>query len=134
MLVLGIVLTVLAVLFGLGVSVSSSASTTLEVFGVDLGVAVPTVFFLGAATGAALLFGLWLAKSGLGRGYRRRKEIRELRAQAAPGDTAATDITEADAGADVPPDTSGSDELPTDERLAVEQHTATEPSDTKQPH
>ena len=38
MVVLGIVLIVLAVVFGLGVSVSSSDSTTLEVFGVDFGV------------------------------------------------------------------------------------------------
>ena len=137
MLVLGIVLIVLAVLFGLGVAVSSAASTTLSVFGVDLGAAVPTVFFLGAVTGAALLFGLWLTKAGLGRDYRRRKEIRELRAKAAPRGTAATDITEADAGADVPPgtiDSSATAELPADERLAAEQHTASDPSDTKQPH
>jgi uncharacterized integral membrane protein len=134
MAVLGIVLIVLAVLLGLGVSVSSTASTTMEVFGVDFGVSVPTVFFLGALVGAALIVGLWLTKMGLGRGYRRRKEIRELRAQAAPSETAATDITEADAGADVPPGTSGGNELPADERLAVEQQTATDPSDTKQPH
>ena len=134
MLVLGIVLIVLAVLFGLGVSVSSSASTTLSVFGVDLGASVPTVFFLGLVTGAALLFGLWLTKAGAGRGYRRRKEIRELRAQAAPRETAATDVTAADAGADVPPGTSDTAELPADDRLALEQDTAPDPSDTKQHH
>jgi hypothetical protein len=134
MAVLGIVLIVLAVLLGLGVSVSSNASTTMEVFGVDFGVSVPTVFFLGALVGAALIFGLWLTKLGLGRDYRRRKEIRELRAQAAPRETAATDITEADAGADVPPGTAGGNELPADERLAVEQDTAVDPRDTKQPH
>ena len=134
MLVLGIVLIVLAVLFGLGVAVSSAASTTLEVFGVDLGASVPTVFFLGVLTGAALLFGLWLTKAGAGRGYRRHKEIRELRAQAAPRETAAADVTAADAGADVPPGTSGTAELPADDRLAVEQDTAPDPSDTKQPH
>ncbi|HET6986160.1 MAG TPA: hypothetical protein VFI00_06065, partial [Kribbella sp.] len=83
MVVLGFVLIALALLFGIGVSVSSTASTTLEVFGVDFGVAVPTVFFLGAVTGVALIVGLWLTKMGLGRGYRRRKEMRKLRAQAA---------------------------------------------------
>ena len=70
MVVLGVVLIVLAVLFGLGVSVTSSASTKMEVFGVDFGVSVPTVFFLGALAGAALIAGLWLTKKGLGRGWR----------------------------------------------------------------
>ena len=108
MAVLGLVLIALAVLFGLGVSVSSSASTTLEVFGVDFGVSVPTVFFLGALTGAALLLGVWLTKKGVGREYRRRKEIRELRA------------------------TRG-----TEEPSAIEEQPATEetyPNESKQPH
>src|SRR5881227_870334 len=107
MAVLGIVLVVLAVLFGLGVSVSSTASTKLEVFGVDFGVSVPTVFFIGALTGAALIAGLWLLRKGLGRSYRRRKEMRELRAQAATTSTTSTspvggEITESDASADIP--------------------------------
>jgi hypothetical protein len=134
MVVLGIVLIALAVLFGLGVSVSSTAATKLEVFGVDFGVAVPTVFFLGVVAGAALILGLWLTKKGLGRSYRRRKEIRELRAQAATSDTPATDITESDTGADVPAGTTTAGELPADERLAAEQHTVVDPADTKQPH
>ncbi len=85
MFVLGVVLIVLAVLFGLGVSVSSGASTTMEIFGVDFGVGVTTVFFLGAAAGIAAAVGLWLTKKGLGRGWRRRKEVRELRQRAAAG-------------------------------------------------
>lgn len=149
MAVLGIVLIVLAVLFGLGVSVSSAASTTMEVFGVDFGVSVPTVFFLGAVTGAALIFGLWLTKKGLGRGYRRRKEMRELRAQAATTDT--TPTTESDVDTKAPEletktaeadtktagaDTKAADteELTADERLALERHTAADPTDNKQPH
>jgi len=128
MAVLGIVLIVLAVLFGLGVSVWSSASTTMEVFGVDFGVSVPTVFFLGALAGVALMFGLWLAKMGLGRDYRRRKEMRELRAQAAT--TTSTPTTESDAA----PEASDTKELTEDERPAVERHTAADPTDTKQPH
>jgi hypothetical protein len=128
MAVLGIVLIVLAVLFGLGVSVWSSASTTMEVFGVDFGVSVPTVFFLGALAGVALMFGLWLAKMGLGRDYRRRKEMRELRAQAAT--TTSTPTTESDAA----PEVSDTKELTEDERPAVERHTAADPTDTKQPH
>ncbi|TCO17698.1 hypothetical protein EV652_117151 [Kribbella steppae] len=140
MAVLGIVLIVLAVVFGLGVSVSSSASTTMEVFGVDFGVSVPTVFILGALAGVTLMSGLWLTKKGLGRGYRRRKEMKELRAQAATTDTAPA--TESDVDTKVPdadtkvPDTKAADteELTSDERLALEKHTATDPTDTKQPH
>jgi len=128
MAVLGIVLIVLAVLFGLGVSVSSPASTTMEVFGIDFGVSVPTVFLLGALAGVALMFGLWLAKKGLGRDYRRRKEMRELRAQAAT--TTSTPTTESDAA----PEASDTKELTEDERPAVERHTAADPTDTKQPN
>ncbi|MEU0092767.1 hypothetical protein [Kribbella sp. NPDC006257] len=94
MLALGIVLIVLAVLFGLGVSVSSGESTKMSVFGVDFGLAVPTLFLLGAATGIALFLGLWLTKKGLGRGYRRHKEVRELRQQVAAAPTTTDGTTE----------------------------------------
>jgi hypothetical protein len=100
MLALGIVLIVLAVLFGLGVSVSSGESTKMSVFGVDFGLAVPTLFLLGAATGIALFLGLWLTKKGLGRGYRRHKEVKELRQQVA----AAPSTTEPSDGATVDDD------------------------------
>lgn len=136
MAVLGIVLITLAVLLGLGVAVSSNASTSLEVFGVDFGVAVPTVFFLGALAGVGLMLGLWLTKLGLSRGYRRRKEVRELRA-AAGANSPAADITHSDAEADLQPgtpDDTAADELPADERLAIERHTASDPGDRKQPH
>jgi hypothetical protein len=136
MAVLGIVLIALALLFGLGVSVSSTASTKLEVFGVDFGVSVPTVFFLGALAGAALVVGLWLLKKGLGRGYRRRKEMRELRAQATttPSDTVGGEITESDASAGTPAAIETAGDSTADERLATEQELAPDPSDTKQPH
>ncbi|MEV5961772.1 hypothetical protein AB0L70_08410 [Kribbella sp. NPDC051952] len=145
MFVLGVVLIVLAVLFGLGVSVSSTASTKLEVFGVDFGVSVPTVFFLGVAAGAILMLGLWLTKKGLGRGYRRRKEMRELRAQAtttpdtAPAATTTPtpvggEITESDTKADLRPSVESRSDGPADERLAVEQELTPDPNDTKQPH
>jgi hypothetical protein len=128
MAVLGIVLIVLAVVFGLGVSVSSAASTTMEVFGVDFGVSVPTVFFLGALAGFALMGGLWLTKKGLGRGYRRRKEMRELRAQAATTDT--TPATESDADTKAP----DTEEPTPEERPAPDRPTPADPTDTKQPH
>jgi uncharacterized integral membrane protein len=126
MAVLGIVLIVLAVLFGLGVSASSTASTTMEVFGVDFGMSVATVFFLGALAGATLILGLWLTKKGLGRGYRRRKEMRELRAQATTGEVTEGDTTPATA--------TGRDEAPADERPAVEPPPTRDATDTKQPH
>jgi len=133
MAVLGIVLIALAVLFGLGVSVSSTASTKLEVFGVDFGVSVPTVFFLGALAGAALIGGLWLVKKGLGRGYRRRKEMRELRAQATstPSDTVGGEVTEGDTAT---PALETTTDTPADDRLATEQELAPDPGETKQPH
>ena len=133
MAVLGIVLIALAVLFGLGVSVSSTASTQLEVFGVDFGVSVPTVFFLGALAGAALIVGLWLVKKGLGRGYRRRKEMRELRAQATstPSDTVGGEVTEGDTAT---PALETTTDTPADDRLATEQELAPDPGETKQPH
>jgi uncharacterized integral membrane protein len=124
MVILGIVLIVLAVVLGLGVSVSSTDSTTLEVFGVNFGVMVPTIFFLGAAAGAALIVGLWLTKKGLGRGYRRRKEVRKLRQQveASSGDSAAGADPGADPGADAGPVPA----IEADERLATEPHTVAE--------
>lgn len=129
MAVLGIVLIVLAVVFGLGVSVSSAAATTMEVFGVDFGVSVPTVFILGALAGVALMAGLWLTKKGLGRGYRRRKEMRELRAQAATTDR--TPTTESDSTPEASEETP---ELTSEERPALDRQTTTDPTDTKQPH
>ncbi|WP_328989118.1 hypothetical protein OG394_23095 [Kribbella sp. NBC_01245] len=81
MFVLGIVLIVVAVLAGLGVATTSGQATTLEVYGIDLGMSVSAVFFFGAAAGAVAIAGLWLVKKGVGRGYRRRKEVKELRQQ-----------------------------------------------------
>lgn len=124
MAVLGIVLIALAVLFGLGVSVTSGASTTLEVFGVDFGVSVSTVFFLGAITGAALVAGLWLLKKGLGRGLRRRKEMRDLRAK----------VTDGEDTADVPAKPAEPAEVPADERPELPEQRAEDPSETHQPH
>jgi len=131
MVVLGIVVIVLAVLFGLGVSVSSTAATKLEVFGVDFGVSVSTVFFLGALAGAALIAGLWLTKKGLARSLRRRKQLRELRARATPVETpVGGEVTASDAT----PALESTREAPGDERLATEQELAPDPDDTKQPH
>jgi hypothetical protein len=131
MVVLGIVVIVLAVLFGLGVSVSSTAATKLEVFGVDFGVSVATVFFLGALAGAALIAGLWLTKKGLARSLRRRKQMRELRARATPVETpVGGEVAESDAS----PALESTREAPGDERLATEQELAPGPDDTKQPH
>ncbi|MFG1906496.1 hypothetical protein [Kribbella sp. NPDC048928] len=132
MAVLGIVLIALAVLFGLGVSVTSGASTTLEVFGVDFGVSVSTVFFLGAITGAALVAGLWLLKKGLGRGLRRRKEMRDLRAKVTDGEaTADVPAERVETPAEVPAERA---EVPADERPELPQQRAEDPSETHQPH
>ena len=132
MFVLGIVLIVIAVLFGLGVSVSSTDSTTLTVFGIDFGVIVPTVFFLGAAAGAALVAGLWLAKKGAARGWRRHREVRDLRARVATQPA----VTEREQTPELTEDrdTEVADETTGSERLATEEHVATDTTDHKQPH
>ncbi len=133
MFVLGIVLIVIAVLFGLGVSVSSADSTTLSVFGIDFGVIVPTVFFLGVVAGAALLAGLWLTKKGATRGWRRHREVRALRAQVASTQPTVTDRDETPELAEGR-DTEVADETTGSERLATEEHVATDPTEHKQPH
>jgi hypothetical protein len=134
MVVLGIVLIVLAVLLGLGVSVSSSDSTTMSVFGVDFGVAVPTVFFLGTAVGVVLVAGLWLTKKGLGRGYRRHKEVRELRQQvaASPATETAVDNSSEDTG----PDDGAARTVDINEgdRLAGERHIVADSTEPREPH
>ncbi|GAB3938991.1 hypothetical protein GCM10029976_054380 [Kribbella albertanoniae] len=134
MFVLGIVLIVIAVLFGLGVSVSSAESTTLSVFGIDFGVIVPTVFFLGVIAGAALLAGLWLTKKGATRGWRRHREVRALRAQVATSTQPA--VTERDETPELAEsrDTEVADKTTDSERLATEEHVATDTTDHKQPH
>jgi hypothetical protein len=152
MLALGIVLIVLAVLFGLGVSVSSGDSTTMSVFGVDFGLSVPTLFFLGAAAGIAITLGLWLTKKGLGRGYRRHKEVRQLRQQVASvePDASATDRVDEPVGRHAADpestDSSTSSDLVEDDpdgrtvdlsagdRLAADRHIVADGTDSKQPH
>lgn len=152
MLALGIVLIVLAVLFGLGVTVSSGDSTTMSVFGVDFGLSVPTLFFLGAAAGIAITLGLWLTKKGLGRGYRRHKEVRQLRQQVASVDTtdhstSSPDGTVGDrelegtapvgrhaADPDLDEPDSRTVDLSAGERLAADRHTVADGTDSKQPH
>jgi hypothetical protein len=137
MMVLGIVLIVLAVILGLGISVSSSDSTTISVFGVDFGVVVPTVFFLGAAAGIALALGLWLTKKGLSRGYRRRKEVKELRQQVAAAPSTDTEPVAVSSSDDTEsPEAIATRTVEVDEgdRLAAERHTVADGTDTKQSH
>jgi hypothetical protein len=133
MLALGIVLIVLAVIFGLGVSVSSGDSTKMSVFGVDFGLTVPTLFLLGAATGIALFLGLWLTQKGLGRGYRRHKEVRELRQQVAAAPSATEPASSATATEDAPEvdDSSRTVDLDEADRLAGERHTVAEGTEPK---
>lgn len=81
MFVLGIVLIAAAIVVGLGVASTSGLATTLELYGIDLGMSVSAVFFFGAALGAVVVAGLWMTKLGVSHGYRRRKEVKELRQQ-----------------------------------------------------
>jgi hypothetical protein len=74
------------VLLAAGVAASSGGSARLEIFGLGFDTRASVVFFIGVCTAAALLAGAWLVKKGVGRGYRRRKEVRDLRqkVEAAP--------------------------------------------------
>jgi hypothetical protein len=105
MIVLALILIAVAVALGSGVAASSAADADLEVFGASLGVTVAGVFFAGAATAATLILGLWLLKNGMGRGYRRRREVQELRHQ-----VAATPTTTERAGQDIAADDSVADQ------------------------
>lgn len=90
MVVLGLILIGLAVLVSAGVAASSGNRATLDIFGVGFDTRSSVVFFFGVAIGIALIAGLWLAKLGLARGLRRRKEVRQLRqrVQTAPAPVA----------------------------------------------
>ena len=81
MVVLGLVLIGLGVLIAAGVAASSGNTATLDIFGIGFDTRSSVVFFFGVAIGIALIAGLWLTKHGLARGYRRRKEVRQLRQQ-----------------------------------------------------
>jgi cytoskeletal protein RodZ len=98
MIVFGLILVALAVLLAAGVVASSGNQATLDVFGVGFNTRASVVFFVGVVTAIALLLGLWLTKAGLARGYRRRKEVRELRhkAKAAPAPVADLPSTRSD--------------------------------------
>lgn len=120
MLVFGLILVGIAVLLAAGVAASSGNSTTLEVFGLDLDMRASVVFFTGACTAAALIIGLWLVKRGLARGYRRRKEVRELRHQAKVAPVAALPSE------DAPSESVPAEDVPTEETAAEETAAAEE--------
>ncbi len=86
MVVLGLILVGVAVLLAAGVAASSGGSARLEIFGLGFDTRASVMFFIGVCTAAALLAGTWLVKKGVGRGYRRRREVRDLRqkVEAAP--------------------------------------------------
>jgi hypothetical protein len=96
MIVFGLILVGLAVLLAAGVAASSGNDATLDVFGVGFDTRASVVFFAGVATTAALVIGLWLAKSGLSRGYRRRREVRQLRHQAKAAPAPVADLPASD--------------------------------------
>jgi hypothetical protein len=88
--VFGLILIAVAGAVGFGVAVSPGTDATLEIFGTEVDVTVAGVFFIGAAVAAVLLIGLWLVKTGLSRGHRRRREVKELRQQVEATPTAPT--------------------------------------------
>lgn len=83
MFVVGLIIAVVAAAFGAGVLVGNREAATLDVFGLGVsGFTGATVFAAGLVTMLVLLFGLWLAKRGTARAWRRGREVRQLRRQA----------------------------------------------------
>jgi membrane protein implicated in regulation of membrane protease activity len=92
MVVLGLLLIAAGALAVAAALLSSSGSASF--LGADLGAA--TIFFLGLASGAAILWGYSITKLGARRSWRLRRENRQLREQSqrnAQRDRAGDDTT-----------------------------------------
>jgi hypothetical protein len=79
MLVLGLILILGAAALGVGLVYDGGESATAEIFGATVDTTVTGVFLTGAATMLALLVGLWLLTSSMGRARRKRGERKESR-------------------------------------------------------
>lgn len=84
MAVLGIIIAVIAVAFGVGMLAGGAVTMPLQFHGLTIGGATGAgVFVAGLLTMLVLLLGLWLARGGTRRAVRRRHERHELRRRAA---------------------------------------------------
>lgn len=81
MLILGLLLVLVAVALAVGAVYDGGESATVELLGYDLSTTVAGVFFVGMATTAVLLFGVWLLQASFGRSRRRRQERKEAKAR-----------------------------------------------------
>nr|WP_055504495.1 hypothetical protein [Nonomuraea pusilla] len=80
MMLLGVVLVLLAA--GAAALVATEESSTYTLFGYTVVLDDLGMFLAGAATGAALLLGLWLLAAGSRRTARHRREVRAARTRA----------------------------------------------------
>lgn len=79
MLILGLLLIIVAAALTVGAVYDGGESARVEILGYDLSTTVAGVFFVGMATTALLLFGVWLMQASLGRARRRRAERKEAK-------------------------------------------------------
>ena len=79
MLILGLLLVIIAVALTVGAVYDGGEPAVVELLGYDLSTTVAGVFFVGMATTAVLLLGLWLMRSSFGRARRRREERKEAK-------------------------------------------------------
>jgi hypothetical protein len=81
MVVLAVVLLLLASLVTVGVIAGASSDAVFRVFDVSVQANSALVYLAGLVMGMAILVGITMLSAGMKRGYRRRLELRDLRAR-----------------------------------------------------
>ncbi len=92
MIPVALILLAIVILFCVAVVVSNPVAVTLSVFGLEIPLQTPAVFFTGAATMLVTIVALWLLRVGVRRERARRKELKTLK-KAAKADAKATPAT-----------------------------------------
>ncbi|WP_344808791.1 hypothetical protein [Microlunatus ginsengisoli] len=92
MIPIALILLAIVILFCVAVVVSNPVAVTLSVFGLEIPLQTPAVFFTGAATMLVTIVALWLLRVGVRRERARRKELKTLK-KAAKADAKATAAT-----------------------------------------
>ncbi len=97
---IALILLAIVILFSVAVVVSNPVAVDLSIFGAQIPVTTPAVFFTGAGTMVVLIVALFLLRTGVRRSMARRKEVRtfrrEAKAQGAVTSSTTTARTEAE--------------------------------------
>lgn len=81
MLILGLLLVIVALALTVAAVYDGGEPARVEIFGYDVSTTVAGAFFVGMATTALLLFGVWLMQASFGRARRRKAERKEAKAR-----------------------------------------------------